>query len=93
MVHSGYEPTSVDDSLGTVRGFLATARATLFGPRAPRDAGAGAGAGVGRGVAGGGEVEPAGLAAAKDEGLIELPVLNSPSAAKVGLGSGRRATG
>ncbi len=31
MVHCGYEPTAVDASLGTLKGFLATARATVFG--------------------------------------------------------------
>src|SRR6202451_3603138 len=30
MVHSGYEATAVNDTFGSVRGFLATARATLF---------------------------------------------------------------
>ena len=33
MVHCGYEPSAVDASLGTVRGFLATIRATIFGLR------------------------------------------------------------
>jgi hypothetical protein len=33
MVHSGYEASAVDDTFGSVKGFLATARATLFGPR------------------------------------------------------------
>ena len=33
MVHSGYEATSVDHAFGTVSGFLAMVRATLFGHR------------------------------------------------------------
>jgi len=31
MVHSGYEASAVDDTFGSVKGFLATVRATLFG--------------------------------------------------------------
>jgi hopanoid biosynthesis associated radical SAM protein HpnH len=31
MVHSGYEASAVNDTFGSVRGFLATVRATLFG--------------------------------------------------------------
>jgi hypothetical protein len=31
MVHSGYEATAVDDTFSSIRGFLATVRATLFG--------------------------------------------------------------
>jgi hopanoid biosynthesis associated radical SAM protein HpnH len=31
MVHSGYEASAVDDTFGSVRGFLSTVRATLFG--------------------------------------------------------------
>jgi hypothetical protein len=30
MVHSGYEASAVDDTFSSLRGFLATARATLF---------------------------------------------------------------
>jgi hypothetical protein len=30
MVHSGYEASAVNDTFGSLRGFLATARATLF---------------------------------------------------------------
>ncbi len=38
MVHCGYEATAVDDTFGSVRGFLATVRATLFGiARPPRE--------------------------------------------------------
>jgi hopanoid biosynthesis associated radical SAM protein HpnH len=33
MVHSGYEATAVDDTFGSLKGFFATVRATLFGPR------------------------------------------------------------
>lgn len=33
MVHCGYEPSAVDETFGSVRGFLATARAAIFGPR------------------------------------------------------------
>lgn len=32
MVHSGYEPSAVDATFGSLRGMLASARATLFGP-------------------------------------------------------------
>jgi hopanoid biosynthesis associated radical SAM protein HpnH len=39
MVHSGYEASAVDDTFGSVKGFLATVRATLFGG-AYADAGA-----------------------------------------------------
>jgi hopanoid biosynthesis associated radical SAM protein HpnH len=35
MVHSGYEASAVDETFGSVRGFLATVRATLRGPREP----------------------------------------------------------
>ena len=31
MVHSGYEASAVDETFGSLRGFLATVRATLFG--------------------------------------------------------------
>jgi hypothetical protein len=30
MVHSGYEASAVNDTFGSIRGLLATARATLF---------------------------------------------------------------
>jgi hopanoid biosynthesis associated radical SAM protein HpnH len=33
MVHCGYEPTAVNETFGTMRGFLATARLFMFGPR------------------------------------------------------------
>jgi hopanoid biosynthesis associated radical SAM protein HpnH len=33
MVHSGYEASAVDDTFGSVKGFLSTVRATLFGGR------------------------------------------------------------
>jgi hopanoid biosynthesis associated radical SAM protein HpnH len=33
MVHSGYEASAVDDTFGTIKGFLGTVRATLFGGR------------------------------------------------------------
>ena len=36
MVHSGYEPTAVSETFGTVRGFLTTVKATLFGTAGPR---------------------------------------------------------
>ena len=32
MVHSGYEPSAVTATFGTWRGFLATAKVSLFGP-------------------------------------------------------------
>ncbi|HEX4131220.1 MAG TPA: adenosyl-hopene transferase HpnH [Pirellulales bacterium] len=35
MVHCGYEPTAVAETFGSLRGFLLTARLTLFGP--PRE--------------------------------------------------------
>ncbi|MBV8780013.1 MAG: adenosyl-hopene transferase HpnH [Phycisphaerae bacterium] len=31
MVHSGYEASAVDDTFGSIRGFLSTVRATVFG--------------------------------------------------------------
>lgn len=33
MVHSGYEPSAVQATFGSLRGLLATARVVLFGPR------------------------------------------------------------
>jgi len=33
MVHSGYEATAVDETFSSLRGLLATARLTLFGPK------------------------------------------------------------
>jgi hopanoid biosynthesis associated radical SAM protein HpnH len=36
MVHSGYEPTAVEQTFGTLSGFLATARLFLFGEPARR---------------------------------------------------------
>jgi hopanoid biosynthesis associated radical SAM protein HpnH len=33
MVHSGYEASAVDDTFGSLKGFLATVRATVFGGR------------------------------------------------------------
>ena len=33
MVHSGYEASAVNDTFGSIKGLLATARATLFGGR------------------------------------------------------------
>src|SRR3954447_482152 len=33
MVHSGYEASAVDSTFGSIKGFLATVRATLFGGR------------------------------------------------------------
>lgn len=33
MVHCGYEPTAVDVTFGTWKGLVASARATLFGPK------------------------------------------------------------
>ncbi len=35
MVHSGYEASAVDHTFGSLRGLLATAKATLFGGRYP----------------------------------------------------------
>jgi hopanoid biosynthesis associated radical SAM protein HpnH len=35
MVHCGYEPTAVQQTFGTLRGLIAAARVTLFGPRGP----------------------------------------------------------
>ncbi|GAB4153686.1 MAG: adenosyl-hopene transferase HpnH [Planctomycetaceae bacterium] len=32
MVHSGYEPSAVDATFGSLKGFLATVKLTLFGP-------------------------------------------------------------
>jgi hopanoid biosynthesis associated radical SAM protein HpnH len=40
MVHSGYEPTAVSETFGTLRGFLTTVKATLFGTAGPRLTGA-----------------------------------------------------
>ncbi|HMB94591.1 MAG TPA: adenosyl-hopene transferase HpnH [Tepidisphaeraceae bacterium] len=39
MVHSGYEASAVDDTFGSLKGFFATVRATIFGPREPHDDG------------------------------------------------------
>jgi hypothetical protein len=36
MVHSGYEPTAVSETFGTLRGFLTTVKATLWGTAGPR---------------------------------------------------------
>jgi hopanoid biosynthesis associated radical SAM protein HpnH len=36
MVHSGYEASAVDETFGSIRGFLATVRAALLGPAPPR---------------------------------------------------------
>ena len=33
MVHSGYEASAVDDTFGSIKGFLSTVRATVFGGR------------------------------------------------------------
>ncbi len=33
MVHSGYEPSAVEATFGSMRGFLATVRLSLFGPK------------------------------------------------------------
>ena len=33
MVHCGYEPSAVEATFGTLRGFLGTARLSLFGPK------------------------------------------------------------
>lgn len=33
MVHCGHEPTAVDQTFGSLRGFLTTARIALFGPK------------------------------------------------------------
>jgi hopanoid biosynthesis associated radical SAM protein HpnH len=74
MVHCGYEPSAVNDALGTVGGFLATVRATVFGLR----------------PAPGVEPPPGGGGGAKrklDEPsarrvLVDLPVLNSQMAGR-----------
>ncbi|MGD9853472.1 MAG: DUF3463 domain-containing protein, partial [Planctomycetaceae bacterium] len=34
MVHSGYEPSAVQATFGSLKGLIATARVTLFAPRA-----------------------------------------------------------
>jgi len=39
MVHSGFEASAVHDGFSSWRGFLAMARASLFGPRVPAPAG------------------------------------------------------
>jgi hopanoid biosynthesis associated radical SAM protein HpnH len=39
MVHSGFEASAVDDGFSSWRGFLAVARAALFGPRVPEPTG------------------------------------------------------
>jgi hopanoid biosynthesis associated radical SAM protein HpnH len=39
MVHSGFEASAVDDGFSSLRGFLAVARAALFGPRVPQPTG------------------------------------------------------
>ena len=35
MMHCGYEASAVEDTFSNFRGFLATVRATLFGPKTP----------------------------------------------------------
>jgi hopanoid biosynthesis associated radical SAM protein HpnH len=35
MVHSGYEASAVDDTFGSIKGFFASVRATLFGIKQP----------------------------------------------------------
>ncbi len=37
MVHSGYEPSAVNATFGSLKGLLTTARATLFGPSESHD--------------------------------------------------------
>src|SRR5690606_29166768 len=39
MVHSGFEASAVDEGFSSWRGFLAVARAALFGPRVPKPTG------------------------------------------------------
>jgi hopanoid biosynthesis associated radical SAM protein HpnH len=36
MVHSGYEASAVDETFGSIKGFLSTVRAALLGPSSPR---------------------------------------------------------
>ena len=36
MVHCGHEASTVDDTFGSLKGFLATVRASFLGPRPPR---------------------------------------------------------
>jgi hopanoid biosynthesis associated radical SAM protein HpnH len=43
MVHSGYEPTAVSETFGTLRGFLTTVKATLLGTSGPRQTGSSTG--------------------------------------------------
>jgi hopanoid biosynthesis associated radical SAM protein HpnH len=69
MVHCGYEPTSLDHSFGSARGFLAMVRASLFGARAGDGKTAAAAPAWGRGERGG---------AGRASGLKkELPVLEA----------------
>jgi hypothetical protein len=44
MVHSGYEASAVNHTFGSLRGFLATVRATLFDSYRDPDIGGGAAA-------------------------------------------------
>ncbi len=70
MVHSGYEATAVDETFGSLRGFFATVRATIFGIRSkiarPQDAPLE-------------EPAPAASSMPSVEGFTELPVLGTVS--------------
>jgi hypothetical protein len=62
MVHCGYEPSAVAATFGSLKGFLATARLTVLGPkRDPADLIE--------------DVEPAELVELPSRPLVELPVL------------------
>lgn len=69
MVHCGYEASAVDDTFGSVRGFLATVRAVLFGTRPPRPGR--------RDPVGGDRGAPSPPASEAAGGLKELPVIGS----------------
>jgi hopanoid biosynthesis associated radical SAM protein HpnH len=74
MVHSGYEASAVDETFGSIRGFLATVRAAFLGPASPRGP-RGAGRGPAREADRRGEPAPEhGKRLAK-----ELPVLTGSS--------------
>ncbi len=94
MVHCGYEASAVDDTFGSVRGFLSTVRSVVFGLRSPAaellnegsapertgEAPAGATTASGHCAGGGCGSEHAG-----EDRVGELPVLQSESAGKGGF--------
>jgi len=76
MVHSGYEPTAVAETFGTLRGLLATARIALFGPPKSKPVAANPGpAHSGSTIHGPDDTAPGTHLPAPQ--MLQLPVLNS----------------